>query len=352
MSKPLIMSKPQQTTQHILMIKPIYFGFNEETAANNAFQTQDYSLTKTEIRQKALEEFEAFTALLKASGVQLMIIDPIFPQATDAVFPNNWISFHDNGTIITYPMFAPSRRIERQESIIEQIEDKFVVTNRIHYEDYEDEEMFLEGTGSMIFDRVHRIVYACLSPRTHKDLLDKFCQWSGYKKVVFTAKDAEGIDIYHTNVMMAIGETFAVICLDALPKEEERLLVKAELERTSKEVIDISLDQMSAFAGNMLQVRNQNDDTFLVMSEQAYDSLDRTTQVLKLHAHTSILYSSLDTIEKYGGGSARCMMAEIFLPEKIPAKKTTKKRGRKPSKAVKTLIEKYVPGEGWIKVQG
>lgn len=346
------MIKPQQTTQHLLMVRPTYFGYNPETAENNTFQTQDNTLTTPQIREKAVEEFDEFVALLRAAGVDVMVIDDPPPKATDAVFPNNWISFHDNGTIITYPMFATNRRIERQESIVEKVKNKFKTENHIRFESYEDKDMFLEGTGSMIFDRVHRIVYACLSPRTHPELLDKFCQWADYEKVVFTARDAEGVDIYHTNVMMAVGETFAVICLDSIVNKKERKMVREKLESTGKTVIPISLEQMNAFAGNMLQVKNQNGDSFLVMSEQAYNSLDPTLQVMKLHGHTSILCSAIDTIEKYGGGSVRCMMAEIFLEEKAPKPRRVEKRGRKPAKPVKTVIEKYVPGEGWVRVQG
>lgn len=344
----------KQTTQHILMVRPSNFGYNKETATNNAFQIQDNSLSPSQIQQSAKTEFDNFVALLKAAGVLVTVIeDSLSPPKTDAVFPNNWISFHQEGLVITYPMFAPTRRHERRQDIIEELNKTFHIHENISFAHYENQNRFLEGTGSMILDRVHKIVYACRSLRTDELILDDFCKKMNYKKVLFDAVDENGVLIYHTNVMMALGENFVIICLEAIKDKTERQNTIAQLEATNKEIIPITLKQMSSFAGNMLQVTNKQGDAFLVMSQQAYQSLDPTTQIAKLHNYTSILYSPLDTIEKYGGGSARCMMAEIFLPLKTPLVEHKEKRGRgrKPSEPVKTIIEKYVEGKGWVRVQ-
>ncbi len=307
--------KAQQTTSHILMVRPANFGFNEETAESNAFQEYDGSLTTGEIKKKAIKEFEDFVYLLKQTGVDVIVMeDTTEPLKKDAVFPNNWVTFHSDGTIVTYPMLAEMRRLERREDIIGKLSHQFNFDKRIRLEDAESRNLFLEGTGSMILDRVHKITYACVSPRTDVELLDEFCKRMGYEKVTFTAVDGSGQEIYHTNVMMALGETFVVICLDTIKNEAEKKLLLEKFKQTDKEIIEISLNQMMSFAGNMLQVKNRNGDPLLVMSEQAFRALDKD-QVRKLNQHTNILYSPLDTIEKYGGGSARCMMAEVFPPE-------------------------------------
>jgi hypothetical protein len=305
-----------QTTNHILMVRPANFGFNEETAESNAFQTNDTSLNQKQISEIAIKEFDDFVAKLSAVGVNVVVAeDSESPRKCDAIFPNNWITFHDNGDVITYPMYAPMRRLERQPHIVQQIENQFVVKKKFHLEDAEEENLFLEGTGSMIFDRPNKIVYACLSPRTDQSILHKFSEITGFNQVVFTSVDGKGQEIYHTNVMMALGETFCVICLDTIPNEEERAVVVQSLEDTGKEIIEISIEQVLEFAGNMLQVRNEAGETFLVMSEQAYKSLT-TNQVEKIEQHTKILSIPIYTIEKYGGGSVRCMMAEIFLEKR------------------------------------
>lgn len=305
-----------QISDTILMVRPKHFGFNPETANNNSFQTNDQRLGSAEISEKARQEFDAFVEKLRAAGIRIIVIeDSDHPIKTDAVFPNNWFTTHEKGELITYPMFSPIRRTERQQSIVDTINSKFKVDKWIHLEDRELEERFLEGTGSMILDRVYRIVYACRSIRTDEGLVDEFCRWMDYELVLFDAYSREGIPIYHTNVMMALGISYVVICMESIRNEEQRLLLNNCFERTSKEIIAISLDQMNAFAGNMLQVSNTKDDnTFLVMSQQAYMSL-LPEQIDRIQRHSQILYSPLDTIETYGGGSARCMMAEIFLEE-------------------------------------
>jgi hypothetical protein len=298
------------------MVRPASFGFNEETAANNAFQSNDQALGKDQISQAAIQEFDAFVEKLRSYGVNVIVAeDSPFPAKPDAVFPNNWISFHDDGTVYTYPMYAPARRVERQEGIVKQIGRQFLINKKVQLEEFESIDQFLEGTGSMIFDRQNKLVYACLSPRTSLDLLHRFCKQIRYEPVAFHALDGKGQEIYHTNVMMALGETFVVICMETVRDEEERDMLLEKFEETNKEIIEISLAQMMEFAGNMLQVRNETGETFLVMSERAYQSLNKQ-QVAAIQAHTNILYSPIPTIETYGGGSARCMMAEVFLPLK------------------------------------
>lgn len=305
----------QQTTQHILMVRPANFGFNEETAANNAFQRREGALDAAEIKSRALQEFDAFVETLRAAGVDVIVAkDSASPVKPDAVFPNNWATYHQEGLIVTYPMFAPTRRRERRRQVLDTVlRAGFHADRRVNLEFNEKIDRFLEGTGSIIFDHQHRLAYACLSPRTDAALLDELCQILGYEKVVFQAVDGSGQDIYHTNVMMAMGETFVVICLATVRDSEERRQLEQLFEKTGKEIVDISLEQMNRFAGNMLQVRNASGQTFLVMSSQAYQSLT-PTQTQTLERHTQLLHSPIDTIETYGGGSARCMMAEVFLP--------------------------------------
>ncbi|MBK7474679.1 MAG: amidinotransferase [Haliscomenobacter sp.] len=298
------------------MVRPAHFGFNEETAGNNAFQVNDESLSMEEIQERAKNEFDAFVAKLRAAGVEVIVVeDNSDPFTPDAVFPNNWVTFHEDGAVITYPMFAPKRRLERREDVLEALNQTFYIDDRLKLEWHEGQNRFLEGTGSMILDRPNQLVYACLSERTHEDLLEEFCTFTGYEKVVFHAVDGKGQPIYHTNVMMALGETFAIIALDTIADPKEKAKVLAHVHQSNKEVVEISLEQMMAFAGNMLQVHNKAGQTFLVMSEQAYLSLSEN-QIARIQAHTQILYSPIPTIETYGGGSARCMMAEVFLPRR------------------------------------
>jgi hypothetical protein len=305
-----------QTTSSILMVRPSNFGFNTETAANNAFQVNDTSLSVAEIQQKAMLEFDNFVTILRGHGINVVVAeDSPLPVKTDAVFPNNWITSHGDGTMVLYPMNAPSRRLERAENVIEVVETQFSVKKVLHLEHYEDVPSFLEGTGSMILDRVNDICYACLSPRTDLSLLEEWCDIMKHECVAFHAVDGQGQDIYHTNVMMALGETFVVICMDTVRDEAEKRNLIEHFEATKKEIIGISIAQMLSFAGNMLQVRNDAEQTFLVMSKQAYDSLN-DTQIAVIQKHTQIVYADIKTIETYGGGSARCMLAEMFFDKK------------------------------------
>ncbi|MDO8365589.1 MAG: arginine deiminase-related protein [Saprospiraceae bacterium] len=306
----------QQTTPHILMVRPANFAFNEETAASNAFQSRDGKMSATEMRERAMQEFDGFVTRLRDAGVDVMVAeDSATPVKPDAVFPNNWVSFHQEGIVVTYPMFAPTRRLERSDAIIDDVLSKgFHSDRRLHFEESEQSEHFLEGTGSIIFDHQHQLAYACLSPRTDAALLEELCQAIGYQKVVFHSVDGNGQDIYHTNVMMALGETFVVICLDTVRDPSERKMLEEKFRETGKEIVNISLEQMNSFAGNMLQVRNVEGQTILVMSSQAYRAL-KPAQIQQLQGHTQLLHAPIDTIETYGGGSARCMMAEVFLPK-------------------------------------
>lgn len=305
----------RQTTSHILMVRPANFAFNEETATNNAFQRRDESLSTAEIQSGAIAEFDEFVSKLRHAGVHVMVVeDSITPAKPDAVFPNNWVTFHQEGFVVTYPMFAPIRRLERREDVIDAVaREGFRIDARFHFEESEARGCFLEGTGSIVFDHEHRLAYACLSPRTDEALLADLCQKIGYKPVVFCAVDAKGQDIYHTNVMMAMGESFVVICLESVFETAQRQMLEEQFLATGKEVVVISWQQMASFAGNMLQVRNQSGQPLLVMSNTAFQALT-PEQVDTLGLHTGLLHAPIDTIEKYGGGSVRCMMAEIFLP--------------------------------------
>ncbi len=305
-----------QITNHILMVRPANFGFNEQTAESNAFQTNDQSISQKEISQRAIAEFDAMVALLREKGVNVIVADDSAePVKYDAIFPNNWVTFHDDGKAILYPMYAPMRRLERQEHILNQVCRDFKMEKVYHLEKSEAENLFLEGTGSMILDRPNKIVYACLSPRTNSAVLDRFCHVTKFRKMLFTSVDEKGQQIYHTNVMMALGDTFCVIGLDTVLDVMERAYIVGSLETTGKEIIDLSAAQINSFAGNMLQIKNAEGKTFLAMSEQAYKSLTRP-QIAQIEKHTEILPIPIYTIEKYGGGSVRCMMAEIFLQEK------------------------------------
>ncbi len=306
-----------QSTNNIMMIRPANFGFNDQTAENNYFQNPtENKYSEKSIALKVIEEFDNMVEILRSKGVNVIVIqDTKKPPKPDAIFPNNWISFHENGAVITYPMFAPNRRIERRESIVEDLSEKFDVKRRYTFEHYEEDEMFLEGTGSMLFDRIENIVYAGLSKRTDPRLIDKFCVLMDAERVIFHTEDRNGDAIYHTNVMMALGEDFVVLCKESIPNKKELDELLASLNNTGKEIVDISFDQMESFTGNMLQVRNIEGDTYIVLSQAAYDSLT-IQQVKTLSRKSELLPIDIPTIEYYGGGSVRCMMAEVFLEDK------------------------------------
>ncbi|QOD62241.1 amidinotransferase [Polaribacter haliotis] len=308
----------QQTTNTILMIRPINFRKNEQTAVNNYFQ-EDLALKNAEINAKAQEEFDAYVFKLKSYGVNVVVVSDTDKFDTpDSVFPNNWISFHENGTVGIYPMFAENRRSERREDILETLEKEgFVIENIVDYTSAEEADIFLEATGSIILDRVNRKAYCALSARADEELFIEFCEDFEYTPVVFIANqtvEGKREAIYHTNVMMCVAETFVVICLDTIDDKQERKNVLKNLKEDGKQIIEITEEQMHSFAGNMLQVKGENNELFLVMSKAAHDSLTQS-QVAKINNHCKIISSSLETIETCGGGSARCMMAEVFLPK-------------------------------------
>ncbi len=298
------------------MIRPAHFGYNVETAGNNAFQQEPKGgqAEAVAISEAAKREFDGLANELAKAGVQLHVVeDTPQPIKPDAVFPNNWVSFHQDGKVFTWPMFSPLRRAERREEIIHELARQFELRERIHLEYFEQKNLFLEGTGSLILDREHKIAYACRSVRTDEQVLDEFCRIQSYQKCLFDAIDARGVPVYHTNVMMALGNRLAVICLQAVREEQQRRNLLQLLEETGKELLDISLEQMGYFVGNMLEVKNTRDEPFWVMSQSAWNSLQNRQRKL-LENSGQILYADLHTIEAYGGGSARCMLAELFCP--------------------------------------
>jgi hypothetical protein len=298
-----------QNTSKILMIRPVGFTYNAETAGNNLFQIAGKAHNAQE---KALEEFDAFVQILKKNDIDVTVInDTPEPHTPDSIFPNNWISFHENNTAILYPMYAENRRAERKQHVKDIVNKNFNKTNIIDLTGFEKENIFLEGTGSMVLDRENKVAYACISPRTNKNLLDTFCKKMNYTACSFEANDENGNQIYHTNVMMCVADKFVVICLDAIINKEEKEEVINTIKQTSKEIIPISLKQMNCFAGNMLQLENTKEERLLVMSAQAFNSLTEK-QIATLKNYNQIIYSDLKTIETNGGGSARCMIAEVF----------------------------------------
>ncbi|WP_295768555.1 citrulline utilization hydrolase CtlX [uncultured Mucilaginibacter sp.] len=306
------MTTSSQTTSTLLMIRPASFGYNEQTAGSNAFQQKAHSLNG--IEQSALKEFDAFVHLLRSKDVDVIVIeDTTEPHKPDAIFPNNWVSFHDNGDVLLYPMQAENRRYERNEGIIRKLESQFTVKHIIDLSRFELDDKFLEGTGSMVLDRENKLAYACLSPRTNAEVLLTFCHHLGFRPVAFNAADGNGKAIYHTNVMMCIGSKFAVICLDSITDTVEKQAVITSLQATEKEIVAISYEQMNQFAGNMLEVKTTSGKSLLVMSASAHRSLTEE-QVNTLEKCTEIVSTDITTIETIGGGSARCMLAEIHLP--------------------------------------
>ena len=297
-----------QNTSRILMIRPLHFVYNPETAVNNSFQINSQTENLT---AKAVGEFDAFVKILQKEGIEVTVVeDSPDPHTPDAIFPNNWISFHEGGVYCLYPMFAANRRKERKSEVIELIRKKYQYDHLIDFTSYESENRFLEGTGSMVLDRDQRIAYACLSPRTDAGILADFCKKLNYEPVVFHANDDAGKSIYHTNVMMCVADHFVVICVDSIHDAEEKKRVTETILSGKKEIIPISSSQMNQFAGNMLQLENKSGEKILVMSDAAWFSLHLEQQE-KLSKKNRILHPSLQNIETNGGGSARCMIAEI-----------------------------------------
>ena len=308
-----------QITNNILMIQPVSFRYNEQTAVNNYYQQVLDNLSDEQTQEKALLEFNNLVELLKNVGVNVIVIeDTKKPDTPDSIFPNNWVSFHADGTVGLYPMCAENRRAERREDIFDTLVDEygFKIKEIKDFSEFEEHDKYLEGTGSMVLDREHKICYAAISIRTDEIAVMQFCEEFGYRPVCFTANQSvneERMAIYHTNVMMCVADRFAVICLDTIDDKDERKHVVETLIETGKEIIEITQAQNHRFAGNMLQV--MGDKPYLVMSNSAFSSLNNK-QKKTIEKYCPIIYSSLDTIEACGGGSARCMMAEVFLPKK------------------------------------
>lgn len=298
----------------ILMIRPAKFAYNTETAVNNAFQEE--SADKNKIRQLAQQEFDQFVDTIRSHDINVLVVqDTDFPHTPDSIFPNNWISFHEDGTIILYPMYAVNRRAERKAHVLEKIKQYFEINRIVDLTCFEGQERFLEGTGSFVLDRDNKIAYACLSPRTDRKLFEELCQELGYRPVLFEAFDRNGTAIYHTNVMMCVADKYVVINMSSIPAEQ-RDHVTNHLRESGKKIILIDHPQMEHFGGNMLQVKNFVGRPYLIMSQQAWESLS-VLQQKELQEYNDIIHSPLFTIERNGGGSARCMLAEIYLPMRI-----------------------------------
>ena len=299
----------------ILMVRPAAFGFNAETAANNYFQSNP-DISKEELQKKVLAEFDKMVQTLRSHDINIVVIeDTKEPAKPDAIFPNNWLSTSPNGTVGVFPMYAPNRRIEKRDEILQQVAAEFVVKDVQDWSEYEVEGRFLEGTGSMIIDYENKMIYACVSERTSLSVLEKYAATNAFQAIVFLATDKNGMPVYHTNVMMAVGEDFCVLCEEAIEEEWELIAVRQLLESTNHSIIAITRGQMHSFAGNMLQVKNNNEEKFLIMSQTAFNSL-RKEQKEMLEAYSTLLPIAVPTIEEVEGGSVRCMMAEIFLERK------------------------------------
>ena len=304
----------KQTASTLLMIEPVAFGYNHQTAENNYFQ-QRANDSASLVQEKALQEFRQMTAILQSKGIDLIVVqDRLEPHTPDSIFPNNWISFHEEGTVVIYPMFAPNRRLEKRADILKE---GFIVQNILDYSHFENQGIFLEGTGSMVLDRTNRIAYAALSERTHLSLFLQFCGELHFTPCYFYANQTVGTErlpVYHTNVMMSVGDRYAVVCLDSIDDAVEKQAVVQSLRGSGKEIIEISEAQMHGFAGNMLQVENREGKKIAVLSETACQSLT-AKQIESLSAYSELVSIPIPTIEKTGGGSVRCMIAEIFLPK-------------------------------------
>ena len=305
----------KQTTNTILMIEPVAFGFNDQTAVNNYFQ-QQFIDTDSDIQLQALAEFNEMVELLRQQKLNVLVVKDIpEPHTPDSIFPNNWISFFGDGQAVLYPMFAANRRKERRKDIIEYVSSMGAKINNIDdFTFWEEKNLFLEGTGSMILDRTNTIAYAALSERTSKSVFLEFCSVFDFKPVYFSANQTvygKRLPIYHTNVMMTVADEYAVICLETIDNLKERKVVVDSLEKSGKDIISITEHQMNCFAGNMLQVENTDGKLFLVLSQSAFDSLTQK-QKDRLSSYNELIIVSIPTIERVGGGSVRCMMAEVF----------------------------------------
>jgi hypothetical protein len=314
----MVLEKESQLASAVLMIRPVRFQSNPLTAASNLFQGRNESSPEQQ-QIDAEAEFDGLAAALEAGGITVVQVDDTTePHTPDAIFPNNWVSFHADGTVVLYPMEAPNRRTERRQDIIDTLANQygFQIREIVDFSHHEQDGRFLEGTGSLVLDRVNRIAYACLSSRTHLDVLGEFAQRLDYEVVAFDAVDRNGAPIYHTNVLMNVGEELAVICEEAIPRDDQREAVIHSLEGSGHQVLTLTFDQMDAFAGNMLELRSSSGQRFIAMSEQARESLTKS-QLETISAYAQIISAPIENIESSAGGSVRCMLAEIHLPNLI-----------------------------------
>lgn len=310
-----MLEKESQLASTVLMIRPARFESNPMTAGSNRFQGKS-TATPAEQQKEALREFDALVDTLRTTGIAVIVVDDSpEPHTPDSIFPNNWVSFHADGRVVLYPMEAPNRRSERRTEIVEQLDSDFgfQVAEIVDLTAHEENGHYLEGTGSMVLDRSNRVAYACLSSRTQLDPLGDFAQRMDYDVVSFDAVDNDGVPIYHTNVLMNIGEAVAVICEEAIPRNEQREAVMARLRDTGHDIVSLTYDQLHAFAGNMLELRNSQGERVLAMSDRAWKSLSAAQREV-LQANGKILTSPIDNIENSAGGSIRCMLAEVHLP--------------------------------------
>jgi hypothetical protein len=311
-----MVSNMTQSVSTVLMVRPANFGFNEQTAESNAFQIIDDEHSEREVSKIAKIEFDGFVTKLRDHGINVIVYEEEYHEdRTDAVFPNNWISFHENGRVIIYPMEAPNRRLEKDRKVLDLLQSDFEINNVQDLGEYEANDQFLEGTGSIIFDYIHGKAYACRSTRTDDTLFMEVCNSLGCSPVLFDAADQDDVPIYHTNVMMALGTGYVVICIDSIKDRDQKAKLIDNFTTDGLEIIDIDFDQLASFAGNMLEVQNVDEQHHLVMSKSAYDCL-RKEQLEKIEKYTVPLWVDISTIENTGGGSARCMMAAVRLPKK------------------------------------
>lgn len=302
------------TADTVMMVRPKHFGFNPETAGSNVFQHQSEFSDAQILLSKVLLEFDAMVKGLEAAGINVFVVEDLDELVChDSIFPNNWFTAHQDGSLILYPMLAENRRLERREDILQLLEKNYHFSKLYDFSFYEEEDMYLEGTGSMVLDRKNKVVYASLSPRTNIHVLDKFCILKSFDSVYFHSVDRDGRLIYHTNVMMSLGEKYAMVCLESIPDETERENLLNYLGRSNKEIIDITLEQVYAFCGNCLQLKSRSGKYYLVFSKTAYDHLNED-KISRLMAHGELLIFDIPTIERVGGGSVRCMLAELFIP--------------------------------------
>lgn len=305
----------KNSTQHILMVRPASFGLNIQTVEDNKFQKK-LNLSELEVLRKALEEFELYTIKLKESGIDVIIVnDTKEPIKPDAIYPNNWFSTHSDGKVFLYPMKALNRRFERHNPVIEHLNSIFDFKSIIDLTNTEENEQFLEGTGSIVFNHIHKIAYASISKRTDKDLFLDFCKRIHYTPITFNSYDKNGDEIYHTNVMMSVTSEFTIICLESISDIRQKEELQNHLNSFAQNIIDVTYEQMEQFCCNVLEVQNESGKVFLTMSERAYNSFSQAQKNVILKTH-SIIHSPLYTIEDIGGGGSRCMMAEIYLPKK------------------------------------